>query len=231
MKAFIRPKTLFTLAGISCAMTGLLLAEPAWWVMRGVRDPSKPASDYGALNQGQLKNLARAARDEMEAKFPGGAGPTINTLVNSWATPTADTSDFAGVNVGQLKAVAGLFYARYAEMGIPLPVPWSGAGAQDYTLANVGQAKNAFSFAVLGDADADTMNDTWEQTYFGGLSRSGFLDSDGDGLSDLQEWQAGSNPLKWDSDGDGVSDLEEVRGGGLCLYTPHVPTRLMASTP
>ena len=63
MKAFIRPKTLLCLAAVGTVTTAVLLAEPSWWVARGARDPALPASDYAALNQGQLKNLARAARD------------------------------------------------------------------------------------------------------------------------------------------------------------------------
>jgi hypothetical protein len=222
MNAFIRPKTLLALALTGVAGTALLLAQPSWWVTRGARDPALPASDYGPLNQGQLKNLARAARDEMETQFPGGAGTAINTLVNSWATPTADTSDYAAVNVGQLKAVAELFYQRYEQLGISVTRPWTGATGDDldYSAANIGQAKNAFSFAVLGDSDGDGVNDTWEMANFGTLDRDLSLDADGDGLSDYAEYLAQLNPLKWDSDGDGIADSTGAQGAlGLVLYT------------
>ena len=43
-----------------------------------------------------------------------------------------------------------------------------------------------------------------------------FLDSDGDGLSDEEEYLLGSNYLQADSDGDGYEDLSEV----LSLYNP-----------
>jgi hypothetical protein len=53
------------------------------------------------------------------------------------------------------------------------------------------------------------------------------MDSDGDGLSDAQEWELGSNPLLADTDGDGAADgilrqeleydrvgrLDSVKGG------------------
>jgi hypothetical protein len=32
------------------------------------------------------------------------------------------------------------------------------------------------------------------------------VDSDGDGLSDAQEWALGTNPLQSDTDGDGAAD-------------------------
>ncbi len=38
-------------------------------------------------------------------------------------------------------------------------------------------------------------------------------DSDGDGLTDLEEFAIGSNPVNWDTDGDGVSDYWEVMRG------------------
>ena len=54
----------------------------------------------------------------------------------------------------------------------------------------------------------------------------GTRDSDGDGLSDLEEGRVGTNPLKKDSDGDGVSDSNEV----LQLHTnplnPKDPPRM-----
>ncbi|MEQ9104334.1 MAG: right-handed parallel beta-helix repeat-containing protein [Rhodothermales bacterium] len=37
------------------------------------------------------------------------------------------------------------------------------------------------------------------------------LDSDGDGLTDIEEIALGTDPFFWDSDGDGLSDLEEVQ--------------------
>lgn len=188
--SFIRLKALLALALTAIVTTAVLFAEPTWWVTRGVRDPAKPASDYAALNQGQLKNLARAARDEMNEKLPGGAGEAINNLVNSWSSPTDETKDYAMVNQGQLKAVAELFYARYDEFGIHLTRPWSHAqiGDSDYAGVNLGQAKNAFGFRILDDTD-------------------------GDGLLDQDEWQRGTSITKADTDDDGISDFLEMQEG------------------
>ena len=38
-------------------------------------------------------------------------------------------------------------------------------------------------------------------------------DTDGDGLTDLEELAAGTNPVHWDTDGDGMSDLWEILRG------------------
>jgi hypothetical protein len=54
------------------------------------------------------------------------------------------------------------------------------------------------------------MVDTWEMTHFGDLSHNGLSDTDSDGLSDLQEYQRGTNPTHADTDGDGMPDGWEV---------------------
>jgi hypothetical protein len=47
---------------------------------------------------------------------------------------------------------------------------------------------------VLVDTDGDRMPDVWEQAYFGTLARDGSGDFDGDGMTDLQEYIAGTDP-------------------------------------
>ena len=47
---------------------------------------------------------------------------------------------------------------------------------------------------VITDTDSDGMADSWETTYFGNLSRDGSGDFDGDGMSDLAEFLAGTLP-------------------------------------
>lgn len=219
MKAFIRLKPLLAVFAL-VSITAFLLAEPAWWVQRGVRDPQKDPSDYAVLNQGQLKHLARAARDEMNEKLPGGAGAAIDDLVNSWATPSASVADHAVVNVGQLKTVAALFYDRWTAFGLALPPPWSGTGAADYTAANIGQAKHAFDFPILGDSDGDGVNDTWELHHFGTLDRDLSLNFDGDALTDYEDWLARLNPRRWDTDGNGLADGATASANlGLIVYS------------
>lgn len=44
------------------------------------------------------------------------------------------------------------------------------------------------------DTDHDGMDDNWERKYFGDLSQDGTGDSDGDGISDLAEFRAGTDP-------------------------------------
>jgi len=64
---------------------------------------------------------------------------------------------------------------------------------------------------VSDDVDTDNMSDEWEALCFGNLSRDGIGDYDIDGLTDLIEFQMGTNPISSDTDRDGMSDGWEVR--------------------
>ncbi|MEH6447823.1 MAG: calcium-binding protein [Oleispira sp.] len=46
------------------------------------------------------------------------------------------------------------------------------------------------------DTDGDGLPDDWEREHFGDLSQDGNGDLDGDGYSNLEEWQKGWNPLE-----------------------------------
>ena len=65
------------------------------------------------------------------------------------------------------------------------------------------------------DDDNDQMPDTWEEQH--GLDKDDAsdanIDSDGDGLSNFEEFQNFTNPKSKDSDGDGVEDKAEIEAG------------------
>jgi len=71
---------------------------------------------------------------------------------------------------------------------------------------------NDWSNPGKGDSDSDGAPDGWE--YFYGFDPNNPLDAwndpDGDGLPNVIEYLAGSNPLMYDTDGDGLSDGDEV---------------------
>jgi len=77
------------------------------------------------------------------------------------------------------------------------------------------------------DADNDGMPDAWETEHFGNLSRNGTGDLDNDGVSDLNEYKAGTNPKVADSSGeDDTSDMDPSDPNNphkieiLCPYPP-----------
>lgn len=67
----------------------------------------------------------------------------------------------------------------------------------------------------LYDEDHDGMPDQWELIYHFNPkdSSDGVQDSDGDGLTNLEEYLAGSNPLNPDTNGDGFTDAQELSFG------------------
>lgn len=56
------------------------------------------------------------------------------------------------------------------------------------------------------DDDADGLPDSWETTYFGGLSRDGLGDADGDGWTDAEEHARQTDPNVADPDAPGGED-------------------------
>jgi probable HAF family extracellular repeat protein len=167
---------------------------PSWWSRRGVLSANTAAADYAPANQGQLKNIAKAASAELDAQLPGGAGDPIHNLIGSWATPAPTTNDFAIVNLGQVKNVARLFYDRLIFVGYANSYPWqnNGTTTQDFNAANIGQIKNLFAFDLLAtdpihDVDQNDLPDWWERHYFGHIGGNQNADPDGDGITNSQE--------------------------------------------
>ncbi len=177
---------------------------PGWWATRGIQN-SNPANDYAAVNQGQVKNIAVKAVAEMDANLPGGAGDALHTLATNLSGTTANTNDYAAVNLGQLKTVAKPFYDRLLSLdyhGHPLEsgtYPWINLATppNDYAMANIGQVKNLFSFD-LTLTGTNGLPDWWQNYYFGGLvSDVNAPAPRGDGLTILQAYLQGANPVDY----------------------------------
>lgn len=68
---------------------------------------------------------------------------------------------------------------------------------------------------AITDTDSDGMDDGFETTYFGNLSRDGSGDFDSDGMTDLEEYTGGLNPTVNDAlddaDGDRYPNIFEVK--------------------
>ena len=66
-------------------------------------------------------------------------------------------------------------------------------------------------YLLMVDEDNDGISDSWEYAYFGDLtSTDGTGDADQDGLTDLEEYTAETNPNDADTDDDGLADGDEV---------------------
>jgi hypothetical protein len=85
-------------------------------------------------------------------------------------------------------------------------------GGDDLTCAAAGITKPRPDLGAT-DIDGDGMPAGWEIDFFGDLLRDGSGDFDGDGLSDLAEFDLGTRPDASDTDQDGHPDGGEVEAG------------------
>ncbi len=78
------------------------------------------------------------------------------------------------------------------------------------------------TLVIVGDSDGDGMSDAWERLWFGGLSEPANGDYDLDGISNLAEYLAGTNPTDGPAPvvspiAKGVDDAEESAAGVVNL--------------
>jgi hypothetical protein len=92
---------------------------------------------------------------------------------------------------------------------LPRPVDGNGDGL----------AKLDIGAHEYADSDADRLPDWWEMAHFGNLNQTANGDPDGDGLSNIEEYELGTDPANPDTDGDGMDDGTELAWG----FDPLVP--------
>jgi len=91
-------------------------------------------------------------------------------------------------------------------------------------ISRVARAPTEFIF--VNDTDGDGLPDDWELFWFGSITAAHAADDpDHDGFSNLQEYQAGSNPLLAastpnDTDADGLPDAWEMAWFGTLAHGP-----------
>jgi hypothetical protein len=95
----------------------------------------------------------------------------------------------------------------------------------DPVVAFAGEKIGNINFALYNrtDDDSNEMPDDWEVETFGDMSRDGTGDYDSDGITDLDEYLAGTDPTVSDSIADNETDTQgesgNSDGGGGCFIT------------
>jgi len=86
------------------------------------------------------------------------------------------------------------------------------------TLLSVSMTNNEYVYTMheFGDADADMMPTWWENKHQldDNNAEDSALDADDDGLTNLEEYLAGTSASESDTDGDGIDDFEEINTHG-----------------
>ena len=110
-------------------------------------------------------------------------------------------------------------------VAVQIPLDLSASGFQVRAAARAASYVDELAFSdaqpLFSDGDRDGMPDSWEFAYAGSATPSGAAllqpavddraaDPDGDGVNNIREYLAGSNPLMGDSDGDGMPDAWEI---------------------
>lgn len=91
---------------------------------------------------------------------------------------------------------AGTVAYNYDPAGRLVGAVYANGRSHTYLYDNAGNlTQNVVTIPGTGDdSDNDGLLDSWEQQYFGNLSRNGSGDFDGDGFIDYNEFMAGTSP-------------------------------------
>ncbi len=92
----------------------------------------------------------------------------------------------------------------------------SGQSDLNWHIAGTGE----FGAPTPPDSDGDGLPDSWEMQYFGNLSQNGSGDFDADGLVNVDEFAAGTDPTDLNTDHDRLSDGAEVMAAGTDPLNP-----------
>jgi probable HAF family extracellular repeat protein len=148
---------------------------------------------------GGSHNLARLADGTVSAWGDNSYGQLGVSGIGSSTQPIqiAGLSSVTSISAGSLHSLA-----RAAD-----GVVWSfGANDHGQLGRNSGPALPA---ATDIDRDHNRLPDAWERDQFGANGQSPYGDADHDGLTNLQEYLAGTDPNNPDTDGDGVPDGQD----------------------
>ena len=188
---------------------------------------SHPVTNAGSAVWVDVYSIAKASAPNMDMDEDGlffnrdghpvvGVGGVLETNIrvrvglDGWVRTTA-FMDYAKRTWDVY--VAGIVAWRGLPMSASTGDSFAGIGCK-------GEGEAVFDDIVVSrsrpqglSSDGDALPDEWELRHFGTLERSGFGDADRDGLRDVDEFKAGTDPNSADSDGDGLPDRWEVRCG------------------
>lgn len=186
--------------------------------------PSGVLNDYALANLGQLKHVFSFDFDtaglpvqmtvtvsgniSYSGTHTGNVIVTASTTANGWGRAYSDVLSLPGSY--SITLPAGYTYWLRAFRDSDNSGQGNGSEPWGRSLLNPLSVTSDVTGVniVLTDvgSDGDTLDDWWELNTFGDLNQTGSMDADGDGLTNEQEENAGTDAMLADTDGDGIED-------------------------
>ena len=189
------------------------------------------ADEDGAAYGSNLYSSHEGKTIALSTDLDAGTALLVNYIAQGAALNT-----FTGTLLGKCKIMAWIASTREegANASIEISIEDNTVPADDYPseldddqdggYGDVGGDDSTYDPASDGsatgpddeditDSDNDGMDDAWEIDNFGDLSQDGTGDYDEDGLTDLEEYEKGTDPTNPDTDEDELTDLEEIARG------------------
>ncbi|NQU38647.1 MAG: hypothetical protein HQ523_01710 [Lentisphaerae bacterium] len=200
-------------------------------------DPTRIDSDLDGVDD--PTEIARGSDPSDAASFPvnitgtitygGGATGPVRVVASSGATPWAGLIQQVGALPADYvlsNAVSDVTYAINAWMDVDEDGAcdiWEPTGSvHGFPRTLLLGATGADILLTHPDSDGDGMDDLWEMDKFGTLLPDGATDSDGDGLSNREEFEQGYNPMSPDGPALSLPPAATFLPGeiGLTIFTP-----------
>lgn len=162
-----------------------------------------------AANDGLYNLFSASVAPEVE-QVASAAGLMLTVAGSgTWSHAAISTSPDRGQSTVTLPIVAGAPAAEDNETEGSGNETGDDGGAENGTGNSTGADGNGTS--PMNDADGDGLDDAWETEHFGDTdATNGSADPDDDGLANVDEQAAGTDPNEADTDSDGLADGEEV---------------------
>jgi len=182
-----------------------------WAVAQGIPEPSLVM--YGVVRNAQDPDRLRISFGTLTWSFqPVGGGPAFAvtaTLTNindqfSYVLRVPCETEVPGFPVSTNVLRLGSSYTRNSVFfNVTAPATLVDPGQSSFTLAATARGRvervDLDVSVVLEDADGNGLADAWERLFFGRTGIDPAADPDHDGLSNLAEFKAGTNPTDFQS--------------------------------